>query len=85
MAEKIVEKNKIKFVPLPEKVVKRVGLHSNSYVEVSDDGYHIILTPVEEDFTKDEWQKIVALKKDKGKTFKSGKAFIKHLHGLIRK
>ncbi|MBI5701787.1 AbrB/MazE/SpoVT family DNA-binding domain-containing protein [Candidatus Saganbacteria bacterium] len=85
MAERIFEKNKIKLVQIPEKTIKHVGLRPGSYVEVSDDGYHIILTPIEENFTDEEWKKILLLKKEKGRTFRSGKAMLKHLRGLMKK
>lgn len=64
MAEKIKKENLLK---IPNLVLKRVGLHPGSYVEVTDDGYHIILTPIEEEFTEDEWEKLISLKKRKGK------------------
>jgi bifunctional DNA-binding transcriptional regulator/antitoxin component of YhaV-PrlF toxin-antitoxin module len=85
MAEKIFEKNKNILVSIPEKVIKDVGLKPGNFVEVTDDGYHIILTPVEEEFTDEEWKKIMSLKKEKGKTFKSSKALMKHLKALKKK
>ena len=85
MVEKVLERNKVKLVPIPEKVMRDVGLHVGSYVEVTDDGYHIILTPIEEEFTEEEWKKLISLKNEKKKTFKSGRSFIKHLKGLTKK
>ena len=83
MAEKVLEKNKVKWVPIPEKVVKEVGLRTGSYVEVTDDGYHIILTPIEEEFTEAEWEKLrILVTKKKGKTYKSFRGVKKHLQKL---
>lgn len=82
MAEKVLEKNKVTLVPIPKKVVKEVGLHPGSYVEVTDDGYHIILTPLEEEFTEEEWKKLRALAKTKGKTYKSFEGVKRHLQRL---
>lgn len=82
MVEKIKQQNLLK---LPNLTLKRVGLHPGDCVEVTDDGYHIILTPIEEEFTEEEWKKILSLKKEKGKTFRSGKALIKHLNRLTQK
>jgi len=39
----------------------------------------------EEEFTEEEWGKIISLKKDKGRAFKSGKELIGHLKGLMKK
>lgn len=85
MVEKILEKNKSVLINIPDKIVKHVGLQPGGYVEVTDDGYHIILTPIEEEFSEEEWEKIMSLKKEKRKSFKSGEAFIKHLKGLMKK
>ncbi len=82
MAEKIFERNNNILVPIPEKVVKHVGLRSGRYVEVTDDGYHIILTPIEEEFTEEEWKKLRALAKTKGKTYKTFKGAKRHLEKL---
>jgi len=89
MVKKIIEKNSNFFVPIPEQVAKHVGIHSGSYVEVVDDGYRIIVTPKgaeEEEFTEEELDKLEKLAKEKkGKTFKTGEAFIKHLEKLSKK
>ena len=81
MAEKI-NKN---LLEIPSTILKHVGLHSGDYVEVTDDGYHIILTPVEENFTDEEWKKIEAIKSEKGITFTSSKSLSKHLRSLMKK
>ena len=85
MVEKILEKNKNILIQIPQKIVKHVGLQAGGCVEVTDDGYHIILTPIEEEFTDKEWQKIIDLKKEKRKQYKSGEALIKELKGLMNK
>ena len=61
MREQVLRKKNDSWVPIPEKVLRHVGLRPGSYVEVTDDGYHVILTPVEEEFTKEEWDKLEAL------------------------
>lgn len=81
----MVEKIRKNILEIPPGVLKRVGLHSGDYVEVTDDGYHIILTPVEEEFSEEEWGKIEAIKKEKGRSFKTGKAFVRHLKSLMKK
>ena len=91
MAEKVFEKGKNILVPIPEKVAKHVGIHSGSYVEVTDDGYHVIVTPKispkeEKEFTGEELNKLEKLAVEKGgKTFKTGKAFLKYLEKLSKK
>ncbi len=82
MGERVFEKDKNILVPIPKKIVKHVGLRPGKYVEVSDDGYHIILTPIEDEFTEEEWKKIRALAKTKGKTYKTFKGAKRHLQKL---
>ncbi len=82
MVEKIKKQNMLK---IPNLVLKRVGLHAGDYVEVSDDGYKIIITPKmpEEAFTDNEWGKLGKLSKSKkGKAFKSSESLLKHLDRL---
>ena len=92
MVKRIIEKNKIKFVPIPEKIAKDVGLTSGSYVEVANDGYRIIITPKQfsttkdHDYSEEELDKIEKLAREKGgKAFKTGKAFLKYLDQLTKK
>ncbi|MBI5700544.1 hypothetical protein HZC34_01700 [Candidatus Saganbacteria bacterium] len=89
MTEKVIEKNKIKFVPIPEKIAKDVGLFAGSHVEITDDGYHIILTPKrfdDEGYSKEELDKIEKISKEKrGKIFKSGNDFVKYLNKISKK
>jgi bifunctional DNA-binding transcriptional regulator/antitoxin component of YhaV-PrlF toxin-antitoxin module len=88
MTKKVIERNNNIFIPIPKNIGRHVGIESGSYVKVTDDGYRIIITPKapkEEEFTEEELHKLVSLKKEKGKTFKSGKAMIKHLRGLMKK
>jgi len=85
MVEKIKKENLLR---IPNLVLKRVGLEPGDYVEVSDDGYKIIITPKmpEEAFTDEEWKKLEKLAKEKkGRAFKSGKALLKHLNKLSKK
>lgn len=85
MVEKIKRENLLK---IPNLVLKRVGLHPGDYVEVTDDGYKIIITPKlpDEAFTNEEWEKLEKLSKEKkGKAFKSGKALLRHLDKLSKK
>ena len=85
MVEKIKKENMLK---IPGMVLKRVGLHPGDYVEVTDDGYKIIITPKapEEAFTDEEWGKIERLAKfKKGKAFKSGEALLRHLDKISKK
>lgn len=85
MVEKIKKENMLK---IPNMVLKRVGLHPGDYVEVTDDGYKIIITPKvpEEAFTDEEWGKLERLAKEKkGKAFKGGEALLKHLSKLSKK
>lgn len=69
-------------ITIPGKVVKEVGIRPGSFVEVTDDGYHIILTPIEEEFTKEEWEKLKKLSATKGKTYKTFEGALKHLQKL---
>ncbi|OGC24440.1 hypothetical protein A3J90_04775 [candidate division WOR-1 bacterium RIFOXYC2_FULL_37_10] len=85
MTVKILEKNNLKMITIPENILKHVGLSSGGLVEVTDDGYHIILTPIDEEFTESEWKKLGMLKKEKGKVFQNKKSFIKGLKGLMKK
>jgi len=85
MVVKILEKNNQKMIAIPENILKHVGLSSGGVVEVTDDGYHIILTPVEEGFSENEWKKLESIKKEKGEIFKTKKSFIKSLKGLMKK
>lgn len=82
MIETVLERNNTTLVPIPDEVVKEVGLHRGTRVEVTDDGYHIILTPLEEDFTDAEWEKLKKLAATKGKTYKTFKGVKKHLQSL---
>ncbi|KAF0134120.1 MAG: hypothetical protein FD145_876 [Candidatus Saganbacteria bacterium] len=84
MVEKIKKENMLK---IPNMVLKRVGLVPGDYVEVSDDGYKIIITPKiqEKSFADDEWKKLEALSKGKkGRAFKSGEKLISHLEKLSK-
>jgi antitoxin component of MazEF toxin-antitoxin module len=85
MVEKIKKENLLK---IPNLVLKRVGLEPGDYVEVTDDGYKIIITPKvpEEAFTDEEWTKLEKLAKEKkGRAFKTGAALLKHLDKLSQK
>lgn len=85
MVEKIKSQNLLK---IPDFVLKRVGLHAGDYVEVSDDGYKIIITPKleGESFTGEELDKLGKLAKGKkGKAFKNSHALLAHLDKLIKK
>ena len=85
MVEKIKQENLLK---IPMIILKRVGLHPGDYVEVTDDGYKIIVTPrvKEEAFTDKEWEKLEKISKGKkGKAFKSGEALLKHLDKIYKK
>lgn len=85
MVEKIKQRNMVK---IPNIILKRVGLNTGDYVEVTDDGYKIIITPkvAEETFTEEEWGKLEKLAKGrKGKAFKSGEALLKHLDKISKK
>lgn len=85
MVEKIKRENLLR---IPNMVLKRVGLHPGDYVEVSDDGYKIIITPkvTEETFTEEELEKLEGLAKGKkGRAFRSGEALQKHLDKLSKK
>lgn len=86
MAEKIKQNNILK---IPNMILKRVGLHPGDYVELTDDGYKIIITPKvvgEEPFSDEEWEKIEKIaKKKKGKMFKTGEALLKHLEKISGK
>ena len=88
MVEKIKKENMLK---IPNLVLKRVGLQPGDYVEVTDDGYKIIITPKmsEEAFTEAELDKLDKLEKlakgKKGKTFKSGAALLRYLGKLSKK
>jgi len=79
MAQKILNKNSI---ILPKEVIKHVGIKSGDFVQVTDDGYHIILTPVLEEFTAEEWKKIKTLNNLKGKEYKTIKNVKSHLSKL---
>ena len=84
MVVKIKQQNLLK---IPDLVLKRVGLCSGDYVEVTDDGYKIIITPktLEEAFTDEEWEKLEKLAKGKkGRPFKSGEALLRHLDKLSK-
>jgi antitoxin component of MazEF toxin-antitoxin module len=90
MAEKVLQRKNVTLVPIPKRVVEDVGIHPGSYVEVTDDGYRIIITPKvhakEEEFTEEELNKIEKLAKEKGgKSFKSGEAFLKYLEKISKK
>jgi bifunctional DNA-binding transcriptional regulator/antitoxin component of YhaV-PrlF toxin-antitoxin module len=92
VTEKVLEKNKNILVPIPRKIVKDVGLQPGGYVEVTDDGYRIIITPKiskgdrAKEYTEEELDKLEKLAKEKGgKTFKSGEAFLKYLRKLSKK
>ncbi|MBU0573964.1 MAG: AbrB/MazE/SpoVT family DNA-binding domain-containing protein [Candidatus Margulisbacteria bacterium] len=85
MTEKIKQNNALK---IPDLILKRVGLQVGDYVEVTDDGYKIVITPMttERSFTDKEWDKIEKIaKKKKGKTFKTGEALLKHLDNISHK
>lgn len=85
MVEKIKRENLLK---IPNLVLKRVGLQAGDYVEVSDDGYKIIITPkgAEEAFADEEWKKLDKLAKSKkGRAFKGSNALLTHLDRLSKK
>lgn len=79
MAEKLQKKN---LLLIPAKVVKHVGLKPGDHVEVSDDGYHIIITPISEEYDEGEWAKISALSAAKGKSYTTLKGARGHLNRL---
>ena len=84
MVEKIKQQNLLK---IPDLILKRVGLHPGDYVEVSDDGYKIIITPkvAEEDFSEEEWEKLEKLAKGKkGRAFTSGKNLLNYLDKITK-
>jgi len=85
MVEKIKKENLIK---IPDMILERVGLHRGDYVEVSDDGYKIIITPKVENetFSDDEFDKLERLILDnKKRSFSSGKTLLKHLDDISKK
>ena len=85
MVEKIKRENLLK---IPNLVLKRVGLHPGDYVEVTDDGYKIIITPKVpgEAFSDEEWKKLEKLAKGKkGKALIGSKALLEHLDKLSKK
>ena len=89
MVGKVIKKANKTMISIPNSIVKHMGLESGSHVKVTDDGYRIIITPKsvnkEEKYTEEEWRKIISLKKEKGKVFKNGKAFMKNLRSLMKK
>ena len=79
MVEKLKGNNTL---TIPKTILKHVGLKAGDYVEVTDDGYKIVIMPKikEEDFTDEEWEKLEKLSREKGgKTFKTGKTLLRHL------
>ncbi len=89
MTKKVIKKNNNILIPIPKKMGKHFGLGPGSHVKVTDDGYRIIITPEqskEEEFTEEELDKIEALAKEKGgKSFKSGRDFMKYLDKISKK
>lgn len=79
MAEKLLKSN---LIPIPTQIIKHVGLKQGDRVEVTDDGYHIIITPVDEKFTEEEWAKLEVLAGAKGKSYKNAAGVRKHLQKL---
>lgn len=85
MVQKINTKNLLR---IPNLILKRVGLNVGDYVELSDDGYKIIITPknTEEAFTDDEWKKIEKIAKEKkNRKYSSSKSFLKHFDKISKK
>ena len=84
MVQKIQKGNLLK---IPAVILKRMGLHPGDCVEISDDGYRIIITPKvqDEDYTAEEIAKLEMLAKEKGgRTFKSGEALLAYLDKLSK-
>ncbi|OGC07242.1 hypothetical protein A2230_09245 [candidate division WOR-1 bacterium RIFOXYA2_FULL_36_21] len=85
MVQKIKEKNMLK---IPDLILDRVGLHKGDYVEVTDDGYKIIITPKtkEETFNDEEFKKLEKLADNKkNKSFKDGNELLLHLEKISKK
>ena len=83
MLKQLGERNTI---TLPKKILEHIGLKPGDYVEITDDGRRIILTPkvIEDVFTDEEWEKLEKLATERGVICKSGVEAKRYIEKLAK-
>ena len=82
MTQEIKEKNTLN---IPQFILKRVGLKKGDFVEVSDDGYKIIIIPTAENepYSEDEWDKLKKIAKStKTRRFSNSSKLLSYINKL---
>lgn len=77
---------KRKTITIPSEALKHVGSKPGDLFEITDDGDRIILTPkvIGDRLTEEEWLKLEALVREKGKVYRSAARAKEHLKRLAK-
>jgi AbrB family looped-hinge helix DNA binding protein len=73
-------------ITIPKKILTDVGAGAGDYLEITDDGKRIILTPrvIEERYSDEEWRNLESLAKKRGKVFAKGSEAKEHIKRLAK-
>ena len=71
-------------ITLPKEVLERIGVGAGNFLEISEDGRQIILTPkvLEDLFSDEEWEKFEHIVKEEGTIYSNAEDAKAHLRRL---